>query len=202
MTRKKRLYLVGDILGVLFTLLIFIIPFYFMFVQSIKSKKEANRLSIAWPTELHFENYLEVIRHGNYQLVTSRPADVFVNGTGVEGSKVETEGSTNYVYPFTVEAGDYVLRADKQNCLPLELEVTVEEDRRLALEFRLYGDANRDGRVDISDVTAVQRYIAEFDVDIDVEAAEVVPDGKLNVKDVTEIQRFLAEFIPSLKPTV
>ena len=101
-----------------------------------------------------------------------------------------------------VEACDYVLRADKQNCLPLELEVTVEEDCRLALEFRLYGDANRDGRVDISDVTAVQRYIAEFDVDIDVEAAEVVPDGKLNVKDVTEIQRFLAEFIPSLKPTV
>ena len=35
MTRKKRLYLVGDILGVLFTILIFIVPFYFMFVQSI-----------------------------------------------------------------------------------------------------------------------------------------------------------------------
>ena len=53
------------------TAVIFLIPFYFMFVQSIKSKKEANRLSIAWPTELHFENYLEVIKHGNYQLVTA-----------------------------------------------------------------------------------------------------------------------------------
>lgn len=54
--RKKRTRLIGDIVGVVLTVVIFLIPFYFMFVQSIKSKKEANRLSIAWPKELHFEN--------------------------------------------------------------------------------------------------------------------------------------------------
>ena len=70
-SRKKRTRLIGDIVGVVLTVVIFLIPFYFMFVQSIKSKKEANRLSIAWPKELHFENYLEVIKHGNYQLVTA-----------------------------------------------------------------------------------------------------------------------------------
>jgi raffinose/stachyose/melibiose transport system permease protein len=69
--KKKRNQIIGDIVGLILTAVIFLIPFYFMFVQSIKSKKEANRLSIAWPTELHFENYLEVIRHGNYQLVTA-----------------------------------------------------------------------------------------------------------------------------------
>lgn len=69
--KKRRNQIIGDIVGLILTAMIFLIPFYFMFVQSIKSKKEANRLSIAWPTELHFENYLEVIRHGNYQLVTA-----------------------------------------------------------------------------------------------------------------------------------
>ena len=69
--KKRRNQIIGDIVGLILTAVIFLIPFYFMFVQSIKSKKEANRLSIAWPTELHFENYLEVIRHGNYQLVTA-----------------------------------------------------------------------------------------------------------------------------------
>ncbi len=70
-TKRKRNQIIGDILGLFFTVVIFLIPFYFMFVQSIKSKKEANRLSIAWPTELHFENYIEVVKHGNYQLVTA-----------------------------------------------------------------------------------------------------------------------------------
>ncbi len=70
-SKRKRNRVIGDIVGVILTAVIFLIPFYFMFVQSIKSKKEANRLSIAWPKELHFENYLEVIRHGNYQLITA-----------------------------------------------------------------------------------------------------------------------------------
>lgn len=69
--KKRRNQIIGDVVGLILTAVIFLIPFYFMFVQSIKSKKEANRLSIAWPTELHFENYLEVIKHGNYQLVTA-----------------------------------------------------------------------------------------------------------------------------------
>lgn len=71
--KKKRetLLLLGDILGILVTVVVFLVPFYFMLVQSLKSKAEANKLSISWPTELHFENYLEVFKHNNYQLVTA-----------------------------------------------------------------------------------------------------------------------------------
>lgn len=71
MKKQKRLLLLGDILGVIVTAIIFLVPFYYMFVQSIKSKAEANKLSISWPSELHLENYLEVFEHGNYQLVTA-----------------------------------------------------------------------------------------------------------------------------------
>ena len=69
--KEKRKTLIGDILGVIITVLIFIIPFYFMFVNSIKSKKEANQLSIAWPKEIHFENYVEVLTKSNGQRITA-----------------------------------------------------------------------------------------------------------------------------------
>lgn len=69
--KEKRKTLLGDILGVIITVIVFIIPFYFMFVNSIKSKKEANQLSIAWPREIHFENYIEVLTKSNGQLITA-----------------------------------------------------------------------------------------------------------------------------------
>lgn len=71
MKKQKTLLIIGDIIGVLVTAVVFLVPFYFMFVQSLKSKAEANKLSISWPSELHFENYIEVFKHGNYQLVTA-----------------------------------------------------------------------------------------------------------------------------------
>lgn len=71
MKKQKRLLLLGDILGVIITCILFLVPFYFMLVQSLKSKAEANKLSISWPSELHFENYIEVFKHANYQLVTA-----------------------------------------------------------------------------------------------------------------------------------
>ena len=69
MKKQKRILLLGDILGVIVTAVLFLIPFYFMFVQSIKSKKEARYLTIDWPSEVHFDNYTEVFKFNNYQLV-------------------------------------------------------------------------------------------------------------------------------------
>jgi raffinose/stachyose/melibiose transport system permease protein len=69
--KEKRQLLIEDIVGVLVTVIIFIVPFYFMFVNSIKSKQEAGNLSISWPASVHFENYAEVFTKSNYQLVTA-----------------------------------------------------------------------------------------------------------------------------------
>ena len=38
-----------------------ILPFYMVFINSLKPKAEAARMSLALPTEWHFETYLEVI---------------------------------------------------------------------------------------------------------------------------------------------
>lgn len=70
MKKKKTKYIIfGDVFGVLAAVLIFLVPFYFMLVNSLKSKQEAAILSISWPEEMHFENYMEVISYNNYQFL-------------------------------------------------------------------------------------------------------------------------------------
>lgn len=60
-----------------------------------------------------------------------------------------------------------------------------------------YGDANKDGKVNIKDATYVQRYVAML-IELDEESlrlADVDVNGKVNVKDATMIQKFLAMLI-------
>lgn len=70
--KKKRIkYLIGDVLGVLAAIIIFIIPFAFMLVNSLKERRESNLLQLSLPEVLHFENYLEVFKANNYQILTA-----------------------------------------------------------------------------------------------------------------------------------
>ena len=64
----------------------------------------------------------------------------------------------------------------------------------------LYGDADGDGRVTISDATLAQQYIAELITrdELDFEAADLDFDGEVTINDVTLIQRLLAEFITEI----
>ena len=49
---------------------IFILPFLFIFLTSVKTKQEASRLLFTWPTEWHFlQNFLDVIEARNYMLL-------------------------------------------------------------------------------------------------------------------------------------
>ena len=70
MIRRKRTYTIaGTIIGVVAAFFVFVVPFLFMFLESVKDKKESNMLSFTLPTSWHFENYVEVIRNSNYQLL-------------------------------------------------------------------------------------------------------------------------------------
>ena len=71
MKKRKALLLVGDIVGVILTVFIFIIPFYFMLCNSFKTAKDANLLNMQWPMVIHLENYIEVFKKADYQLVTA-----------------------------------------------------------------------------------------------------------------------------------
>lgn len=71
MKRKKKLYLLGDVLGILAAIVVFIVPFVFMLVNALKERREANLLSIGLPKETHWENFIEVFKANDYQILTA-----------------------------------------------------------------------------------------------------------------------------------
>lgn len=71
MKKKKALYLVGDIVGILAAIIVFIVPFAFMLVNSLKERRESNLLQLSLPTKLQWENFLEVFRANDYQILTA-----------------------------------------------------------------------------------------------------------------------------------
>ena len=54
------------------------------------------------------------------------------------------------------------------------------------------GDTNGDGTVDAKDVTILRRYLAGWNPDIHLDAADLNGDGVVDAKDVTVLRRQLA----------
>lgn len=58
------------------------------------------------------------------------------------------------------------------------------------------GDTNLDGHITISDVTSIQRHIAELEVftDEQIALADTNGDGEINIADATHLQMYIAEY--------
>ncbi len=66
---RKRPYVVGGI-ALLVAAVVFILPFIFIFLQSVKPRAEANRLMFSLPLKWTFwENFTAVVKAQNYQLL-------------------------------------------------------------------------------------------------------------------------------------
>ena len=61
---------------------------------------------------------------------------------------------------------------------------------------KIIGDADGDGTVAITDVTAIQLHLADFDhiAAENVRSADVDGNGKIEIADASAIQRYLAEY--------
>ena len=61
---------------------------------------------------------------------------------------------------------------------------------------QLIGDTNLDRTISISDVTAIQRHLAELETftDEQLALADTNGDGEINIADATHLQKYLAEF--------
>ncbi len=61
---------------------------------------------------------------------------------------------------------------------------------------KIAGDANSDGKVNVNDVTSIQRHLAEVEILTEYEMlmADVNGDKSVNVSDATMIQGYLAEY--------
>ena len=65
----------------------------------------------------------------------------------------------------------------------------------------ILGDANGDGKVTVSDVMEVRKYVAELigDDELDMTAADVNKDEKVTVSDVMRVRMYVAELIDTFE---
>ena len=61
----------------------------------------------------------------------------------------------------------------------------------------ILGDADGNGKINIKDVTTIQKFLARIDVEIDKDAALAAEGDLLSIKDATTIQKFLAQLLPA-----
>ena len=68
--------------------------------------------------------------------------------------------------------------------------------KELPVDVKLYGDATLDGSVTFSDVTEIQRYLAELAdfSDKQLLLADTNGDGLVDITDATHLQKYLAEY--------
>lgn len=72
MKKKRNIqYLIGDVVGLLLCFFVFIIPFLFMILNSLKERREANKLSLSIPAVPQWQNFAEVIKTNDYQIFTA-----------------------------------------------------------------------------------------------------------------------------------
>ena len=67
MTRRQY---VNGLVAMALAAVIFILPFVFIFLTAVKTKKDASLLRFTWPVEWQFaQNFLDVLKTQNYQLL-------------------------------------------------------------------------------------------------------------------------------------
>ena len=56
----------------------------------------------------------------------------------------------------------------------------------------LIGDVNRDGKIDSRDTVLLSQFLAEWDVNPDIKAADCSGDGLINAKDNVLLMQYIA----------
>lgn len=107
---------------------------------------------------------------------------------------------------FTVadnaSAGDYKIEIITRSCTNANLEdvVPVTTAGIITIIDYLYGDANGDGDIDMKDIVLLQKYMANFDYDLNTSTVEVKAgadangDGKVSGQDIVRLRRYLSEY--------
>jgi len=112
-----------------------------------------------------------------------------------DGVFTDISGATENSYkPSTENAGTTYYRCVITNTLSGEKATTNSKVAKITVLERKVanGDTNGDGAVDAKDVTILRRYLAGWNPDIHLDAADLNGDGVVDAKDVTVLRRRLA----------
>lgn len=101
---------------------------------------------------------------------------------------VTMDAEGNFSYTFE-KAGVYCILAEHTSEAKLGL---VPAYRYVFVRDFVCGDVNGDGAVNMQDATMLSRYLADWDVEPNLDAADTDVSGAVNMQDVTLLRRYLA----------
>lgn len=138
----------------------------------------ANAQEITDSAFLNCTSLQKVTVNGNIQQIGSA---VFMNCENLKSINIpkSVESIGNDVFEFC----DNVTIKCYENSYAHEYAKTNGINYSLIFDEREFGDINNDGKVDVNDVTHLQRYIAGF---TDESGAPIIPDSDLGYADITD----------------
>ena len=128
------------------------------------------------------------------EIVTDAGANMKVGNKYLSGAVVTVRytGEVEEGYPLIVSANGKAL--PEENGV-YTITIT-DSDVTMNVASALIGDANRDGEVNVNDVTAIQRHLA--DVEVIPERFLVLADtdgnGEINISDATRLQMYISHY--------
>lgn len=103
-------------------------------------------------------------------------------------SALENKNGIEVIRDKTLGADDEIKHGDKL--------ALVTEDGAVKTEYEIIfmGNADREGKLNLNDVSAMLKKIAKWDVDIDAVAADVDGNGNVNLSDVSAVLKKIAKW--------
>ncbi len=112
------------------------------------------------------------------------------------GQEIVVDNKCDYQYSFVPDQiGQYTVFCEVES--PVSKSVGSPTDRFVTINVSYKtGDTNLDGNINVRDVTAIQRHLAELArfTDEQLALADTNGDGSIDIIDATHLQKYFAEF--------
>ena len=116
--------------------------------------------------------------------------------TLAEGSHLVLDAATGYVDKIdgTITVGE--LKANFAGAVDVagkaDDAAVATDDVIGGYKALIYGDVNRDGKINLADVSGILQNVAGWAVDVNTDAADVDKTGKINLADITKVLKYIA----------
>ena len=160
-------------------------------------------LNLRWnvwdSTSFYTSDYSALIAVDGKLYLNSDKSVICIDPASKASATVYTySGKDGYIYGFTADMGDGRISGADFSTGKIVVSVGTAPSkivRTLIIDLSgmtVYGDANGDNKVSISDAAAMLKYIAKWDVAINIINADMDSNSKVNISDVSIVLKKIA----------